>query len=70
MRAPALKKSEERLYHLRSKDVAHIIDCSPDDVILHAREGRMKARKKGRFWRFQIKDVKAFMQKEKGLRGG
>ena len=68
--AVMLKKSEEKLFPLKSRDVAYILDCSPDDVIIHAREGRMGARKKGRFWRFRLKDVKEFMRKKKGLRGG
>ena len=42
---------------LRSKDVAHILDCSPDDVVLLARSGRLPATKKGRFWRFGTIDV-------------
>lgn len=51
--APAKSKS----YDLRSKDVAHIIDLSPDDVIELARRGKLNARKDGRFWRFNLQDV-------------
>lgn len=36
---------------LRSKDVASILDCSPDDAIDLARKGELKAFKDGRFWR-------------------
>ncbi|MEW6444118.1 MAG: helix-turn-helix domain-containing protein [bacterium] len=43
--------------YLRSKDVAHIFDCSPDDVIELAREGKLRAFKEGRFWRFRQADV-------------
>ncbi len=50
---------------LRSKDVAHILDCSPDDVIELARRGKIKATKEGRFWRFQEKDITAYMRKQK-----
>jgi excisionase family DNA binding protein len=42
---------------LRSKDVAHMLDCSPDDVIELARKGKLEAYKVGRFWRFKQKDV-------------
>jgi len=31
-------------YLLRSKDVAHILDCSPNDVIELARRGKIKLR--------------------------
>jgi len=51
------------LSFLRSKDVAHILDCSPDDVIELARKGKVKASKNGRFWLFLEKDVKMY-QKE------
>lgn len=42
---------------LRSKDVAHIFDCSPDDVIELARKGVLEARKEGRLWKFRKSDV-------------
>jgi excisionase family DNA binding protein len=45
---------------LRSKDVAHILDCSPDDVIELARSGKLKGTKSGRFWRFREPDVMAY----------
>jgi len=50
---------------LRSKDVAHILDCSPDDVIELARKGKIKASKNGRFWRFREKDITAYVKKQK-----
>jgi hypothetical protein len=34
---------------LRSKDVAHILDCSTDDVIDLARKGKLLGVKVGRF---------------------
>lgn len=46
--------------YLRSKEVAHILDCSPDDVILLARKGLLKALKQGRFWRYRMADVQAY----------
>lgn len=42
---------------LTSKDVAHLLDCSPDDVAQLAKRGDLEARKKGRFWRFRPEDV-------------
>ena len=48
---------------LRSKDVAHILDCSPDDVILLARKGKLRALKQGRFWRYRNADVTTYMKR-------
>jgi len=48
---------------LRSKDVAHILDCSPDDVIALARNERLPAIKVGRFWKFRYADVAAYKRK-------
>ena len=44
------KRTEEKL--LNSKEVAHILDLSPDDVIMLARKKKLPATKIGRFWRF------------------
>ncbi len=48
---------------LRSKDAAHILDCSPDDVIVLAKKGLLKASKPGRYWRFKFSDVIAYRKK-------
>ena len=48
-------KPAEKL--LRSKDVAWILDCSPDDVIVLANKGKLPATKQGRSWRFEETDV-------------
>jgi len=48
---------------LRSKYVAHILDCSADDVIELACRGKLKSRKEGRFWRFKEADVLAYKRK-------
>jgi excisionase family DNA binding protein len=45
---------------LRSKDVAHILDCSPDEVVDLARGKKLKATKQGRLWRFRRTDVMAY----------
>ena len=52
---------------LRSKDVAHILDCSPDDVIELARRGKLRASKQGRFWRFKHNDVLTYKNKCAGM---
>ncbi len=49
---------------LRSKDVAHILDCSPDDVIELARRGKLKGSKTGRYWRFRLEDVIAYKNRK------
>jgi excisionase family DNA binding protein len=56
----AMKKEEELL---DSKDVAHILDMCPDDVIELARKGELRATKPGRFWRFRFKDAMAYKRK-------
>ena len=53
---------------LRSTDVAHILDCSPDDVVALARKGKLKASRQGRFWRFKQADVVAFKKRMEKLR--
>jgi len=47
---------------LRSRDVAHILDCSPDDVIFWARSSShpLAGIKTGRFWRFRKSDATKF----------
>jgi len=48
---------------LRSKDVAHILDCSPDEVVELAKAGKLKAEKRGRYWQFLRADVMAYMRR-------
>lgn len=57
---PKTKKQEPLL---KSKDAAHILDCSPDDVIDLARKGKLRAVKQGRFWRFRHADVLAYKRR-------
>ncbi len=47
---------------LTSRDVAHILDMSPDDVIELVRRGKLKATKKGRRWHYREEDVKAYQR--------
>ncbi len=48
---------------LRSKDVAHLLDVSPDDVIELARQKKLRATKQGRYWKFRFTDVTAYKKK-------
>jgi hypothetical protein len=57
----ATTKKNESL--LKSKDVAHILDCSPDDVIDLARKGKLQAIKQGRFWRFRESDIVSYKKR-------
>ena len=61
---------EEKL--LKSKDVAHILDCSPDDVHVLVHRGDLKGTKVGRFWRYRLEDVMEYkrqMEKERSEEG-
>ena len=49
---------------LRSKDVAWILDCSPDEVVDLARSGELKATKVGRFWRYTPSAVQAYKRRQ------
>ena len=53
---------EEKL--LRSTEVAHLLDISPDEVLDLAKQGRIKAIKQGRFWKFRYADVIAYRDLE------
>ena len=44
---------------LRSKDVAHILDMSPHDVVYLARKGKLRATKVGKYWQYRYRDVTA-----------
>ena len=48
---------------LKSKEVAHILDCSPDDVYKAMRKGRVPAIRRGRFWLFRYEDVIAYKER-------
>jgi hypothetical protein len=59
--------TEKKETLLRSKDVAHILDMSPFEVITLAQRGKLRGEKQGRIWRFQEADVRAYKKKmEKG----
>ena len=50
---------------LKSKDVAHLLDCSPDDVNYLAKKNRLQGIKMGKYWTFQFKDIEEFKRKNK-----
>lgn len=52
---------------LKSRDVAHILNLSPDDVTVLAQKGELKGFKTGRLWRFRQEDVVRY--KELGKKG-
>ncbi len=54
---------EEKL--IKSKDVAQILDCSPDYVHLLVHRGELKGTKVGRFWRYRLEDVMEYKRKMK-----
>lgn len=51
---------------LNSKDVALILDLSPDTVNEYARKSMLPAFKKGRQWRFRRRDIAAFKRQLHG----
>lgn len=51
---------------LNSKDVARILDLSPDTVNEFARKSILPAFKKGRQWRFRRRDIAAFKRQLHG----
>ncbi len=48
---------------LRSRDVAHLLDISPDEVSELALRKELKAKKVGRLWRYNFEDVMAYKRK-------
>jgi hypothetical protein len=50
---------------LKSKDVAYILDCSPDDVVTLAREQKLKGIKEGKYWVFRYQDVESYRKRMK-----
>ncbi len=51
---------------LNSKQVAEILDCSPDTVNEFARKSVLPAFKKGRQWRFRKRDIASFKRQLSG----
>jgi excisionase family DNA binding protein len=51
---------------LNSRDVAQILDLSPDTVNEYARKSILPAIKKGRQWRFRKRDIALFKRQLRG----
>jgi excisionase family DNA binding protein len=51
---------------LNSKEVARILDCSPDTVNELARKSALPAFKRGRQWRFRKRDIASFKRQLRG----
>ena len=51
---------------LNSKDVARILDLSPDTVNEYARKNILPGFKKGRQWRFRRRDIAVFKRQLRG----
>jgi excisionase family DNA binding protein len=49
---------------LKTRDLAHILDMSPDAVNDLARKGLLKGYKSGNQWRFRRRDIERFLDKE------
>jgi excisionase family DNA binding protein len=52
---------------LNSREVAFLLDLSPDTVNELARRSVIPAFKKGRQWRFRKRDIMLFKRQSKGL---
>jgi excisionase family DNA binding protein len=50
---------------LKTRDLAILLDLSPDAVNDLARRGVLKGYKSGNQWRFRRKDVERFVEREK-----
>ena len=51
---------------LRPRDVAHILDCCPDDLYPLIYAGEIKAEKVGRLWKFHLEDVMDYKNRVNG----
>lgn len=52
---------------LKTRDLAILLDTSPDTVNDMARRGILKGYKSGNQWRFRRRDVERFIEREKKL---
>jgi hypothetical protein len=48
---------------LTTRAVAIILDCMPDEVIILARTGKIRATKQGKYWKFLRKDITAYKKR-------
>lgn len=49
---------------LKTRDIAVLLDMSPDAVNDLARKGVLKGYKSGNQWRFRRKDIERFLERE------
>jgi excisionase family DNA binding protein len=49
----------------KSREVAFILDCSPDDVAVLAKGGKLKAIRIGHYWKFRLSDVEAYKRAQR-----
>lgn len=67
---PHTGKAGRRMDHipniLRTRDLAVLLDMSPDAVNDLARKGIVKGYKSGNQWRFRRKDIEKFLGRETG----
>ena len=52
---------------LKTRDLAFLLDLSPDVVNDMARRGHLKGFKSGNQWRFRRRDVERFIERERKL---
>ena len=52
---------------LKTRDLAILLDLSPDTINDMARRGLLKGYKSGNQWRFRRKDVERYLEREKIL---
>jgi hypothetical protein len=48
--------------NLKTKEVARLLEISPNGVGLLAREYKLKAVKEGKYWVFKLRDVENYMR--------
>ncbi len=58
-----LRSPEELPNILKTRDIAVLLDMSPDAVNDLARKGSLKGFKSGNQWRFRRKDVERFLER-------
>ena len=56
-------------YFLRSRDVAHLLDITPDEASELALRKELKAEKVGRLWRYKFEDVMAYRRRRERENG-
>lgn len=60
----AARRMEQIPNILRTRDLAILLDMSPDAVNDMARKGIVKGYKSGNQWRFRRKDIEKFLDRE------